>query len=135
MPDEAAREARQAVAHTEVRLDTLEKFAVSTDNRLVNVEKTLSSVTAKLDTIVNAVTTVTSRPVWDLGKFLDIAVKGGGLCVPVAGLITYIATNINSATMMENRLRGEFLQMRIDNGWFQGSKMQIRAPNGQVTPQ
>lgn len=142
MPDSAASEARQAAAHTEVRLDTLEKFAVSTDNRLVNVEKTLSGVTAKLDTIVTAVTTVTSRPVWDLGKFLDIAVKAGGLCVLIAGLITYISSNINSITITENKFRteivklqNEFLQTRMDNGWFQPSKMQIRAPNGQVAPQ
>ncbi len=122
------------VSHTEVRLDTLEKFAVSTDNRLVNVEKTLSGMTADLRTVVAAVTTVTARPVWDFQKVLDIGLKGGGLAVLVAGLITYISTNINAVSVVENRLRIEFMQTRLDKGWFQPSPLQIRAPGGTVTP-
>lgn len=120
--------------HTEARLDTLEKFAVSTDNRLVNVEKTLSGMTADLRTVVQAVTTVTARPVWDVAKLLDIGLKGGGLAVLVAGLITYIASNINAPAMREAQLRTEFLQLRLDNGWFRASGMVIRAPGGQVGP-
>lgn len=125
--------AEAAAEHTERRLDTLEKFAVSTDNRLVNVEKTLSGMTADLRTVVSAVTTVQARPVWSLGQFLDVATKAGALGVLTAGLITYISSNINAAATATTAARVEFMQQRLDNGWFKPSSLMIRAPGGQVT--
>lgn len=114
-------------------MDTLEKFAVSTDNRLGAVERQLAGMGADLRTVVDAVTAVSSRPVWDLAKLLDIAVKGGGLAVLVAGLITYISANINAVPLTRAEMRAEFLQQRIDNGWFKASGMTIRVPGGGVT--
>lgn len=136
----------------EHRLDTLENQGIEQKNRLMHVERSVeivgrqveglnnkldtqvSGLNTKLDTVVSAVTTVTARPQWDLQKLLDIAVKGGGLAVLVAGLITYIATNINAVHNVRNEMRAEFLQWRIDNGWFKPSQMQIRSPGGAVTP-
>lgn len=135
----------------EHRLDTLENQGIEQKNRLMHVERSVeivgrqveglnnkldtqvSGLNTKLDTVVNAVTTVTARPQWDLQKILDITLKGGGLAVLVAGLITYIATNINAVHNVRTEMRAEFLQQRVDNGWFRGS-MLIRSPNGPVAP-
>lgn len=137
----------------EHRLDIMEQQGARNENRLLHVERSVDIVSkqvdglsnrldtqvgglnAKLDTVVTAVTTVTSRPQWDLQKFLDIGLKGGGLAVLVASLITYIATNINAVENVRNQMRMEFLQQRVENGWFGKSGIQIRAPNGTVTPQ
>lgn len=137
----------------EHRLDTLENQGIEQKNRLMHVERSVeivgrqveglnnkldtqvSGLNTKLDTVVSAVTTVTARPQWDIQKFLDIAVKGGGLAVLVAGLITYIASNINAVHNVRNEMRAEILQLRLDNGWFKPSQMQIRAPGGTVAPQ
>lgn len=136
----------------ERRLDVLEQQGIESKNRLMHVERSVEIVgrqveglnnkldtqvgglNSKLDTVVNAVTTVTSQPKWDLQKFLDIGLKGGSLAVLIAALITYIASNINAVHNARTEMRAEFLQQRIDNGWFKGSMM-IRAPSGSVTPQ
>lgn len=137
----------------EVRLDTLEQQGIESRNRLMHVERSVDTVSkqvegvnskldaqvsglnAKLDTVVNAVTQVTAQPKWDLQKLLDMSLKGGGLAVLTAGLITYIATNINAVHNVRTEMRTEFLQLRLDNGWYSPSKMQIRAPGGTVAPQ
>lgn len=136
----------------ERRLDTLEQQGIESKNRLMHVERSVEIVgrqveglnnkldtqvgglNSKLDTVVNAVTTVTARPQWDLQKLLDIALKGGGLAVLVAGLITYISSNINAVHNARNEMKTEILQWRMDNGWFKPSQMQIRSPNGTVAP-
>jgi hypothetical protein len=121
--------------HTETRLDRLEISAVETHQRLGVVETQLKGIGADLKMVVQSVTHVQAQPRWELTRILDIATKGGALCVLVAGLITYIATNINAVANMRAQMQAEMLQARLDNGWFKPSTLSIRSPGGAVTQQ
>lgn len=134
----------------ETRLDSLELQGVEQRNRLIHVErsvetmaKQVTDVSSKLDTLVQAVTTVTAQPRFDIFKTLPAL---AALVVVVGGLgtiITYIATSVNAAYNIEKSVRAElrieFLQQRLDNGWFRAgelSRVRVNAnPQGQTTTQ
>lgn len=131
----------------EHRLDTLEQQGVENKNRLLHVERSVDIIGrqvgdlgTKLDTVVNAVTTVTAQPRFDIFKIAPAAAAMVVIVTAIGGIITYIASNVNAVTgakLETNHVRLEeqsrFLQLRLDNGWFKPSVMQIRTPNGTVS--
>jgi hypothetical protein len=126
----------------EHRLNSLELQGVESRNRLIHVERTVDAVgrqvselDGKMDQVISAVTTVQAQPKIDFGKMLDLATKCVVIFVATAAGITYIASNINAVQNAENKAKYEFLQQRLDRGWFTTSKMEIRSPGGAVTPQ
>lgn len=125
----------------EHRLDTLEQQGIESRNRLMHVErsvdhvaKQVSDLGGKIDTVVQAVTTVTAQPKFDIFKTLPAAAAMVVIVGAIGTLITYIAGNVNAVGYAKMEARHEFLRERLDRGWFTPSAMTIRAPGGAVTP-
>lgn len=123
----------------EHRLDTLEQQGVENKNRLLHVERSVDIIGrqvgdlgTKLDTVVNAVTVVNAQPKFDIFKILPAAAALVVIVTAIGGVITYIASNVNAVNNAKTEMRSEFLQMRLDRGWY-SPMMQIRSPNGPVT--
>jgi hypothetical protein len=88
------------------RFRELETQTTTLDTRLSGVEETLANHTAKLDRIVEVLTTASARPQFDpiviIGFIKDIAVVFAMVC---AGII-YVSSNISSAwnAIIEHRV-------------------------------
>lgn len=129
-------------AGTEQRLDSLEKHAVSADNRLVQLSRdvaglsaTVSAIAADMKSIAGVVMKVESAPKFDVLKTLTFVGITVGIFGGVASGIIYIASNVNAPMMARYEERIAFQRERLDKGWFTPSAMQIRSATGTVTPQ
>jgi hypothetical protein len=97
-------------------------------NRLIHVERTvnhlgeaMSGLDSKLDTVVTALTTITTRqelnkPV-DLMRLLSVAVAAIAIFSGSVGGITYVINAVNAEGRVAMRKDIDLLQMRIDRGW------------------
>lgn len=131
-----------AQRHTETRLDSLEKYATEQNQRLGVVETQLKGIGADVKSLVSTVANVTARPQTDWIKIITAAAALVVIIGATGSVITYIASNVNAvataklethSARQEERL--QFMQLRLDRGWFSASEMKIRAPGGAVTPQ
>lgn len=120
----------------------MEQQGIESRNRLMHVERSVDHVAkqvgdlgSKIDTVVNALTTVTAQPKFDIFKVLPAAAAVVVIVGAVGTLITYIAGNVNAVDYAKLEARQEFIRERLDRGWFTGSSMTIRSPGGTVAPQ
>lgn len=93
--------------------------------RLTAVEHSLKvlhqdvrSITEKMSELITAVTRAEARPQWELHKILTTVAAAVVTFGALAGGIIYIASNVSAPATLENRLRLEFMQKRLDSGWF-----------------
>jgi hypothetical protein len=130
------------------QVDALEKQFNGVDNRVIGLSRDVTGIMTAVDRIgtqvgelTRVVTTMQAKPQFDAFKWVGMAVGCIGVFTGLAAGITYIANSVSYPAILEtkhmavvNSMRADFLQSRLDNGWFSPSKLMIRAPNGVVTP-
>jgi hypothetical protein len=131
------------------QIETLEKQFTGVDNRVIGLSRDVSGIMIAVDKIgtqvgelTRVVTTMQAKPQFDAFKYLTMAVACIGVFGGLATGITYIANSVSYPAILEtkhaaqiNALVASHLRERLDNGWFHPSRLQIRSPNGTVTPQ
>jgi len=126
---------------------TLKLEVMEQKNRLILVERTVNSLgeamtgmDAKIDTIVNALTGITTRQELhrptDWMKVLGAAGIAVTLFTAATGGITYIVNAVNGGQVTAMRKDIDFLERRIDRGWgVVTTDMQIRVKPPTGMPQ
>lgn len=98
----------------------MERRLVTVENQIGEVRRDLAGQGAKLDQIVNALTTVerSAQPKLDLFRILSSAAVGAALFGAVVSGITYISSNINASANTALKKDIEFITLRMERGWF-----------------
>ena len=105
--------------------------------RLIHVERTvnhlgeaMTSVEAKLDTVVQALTAITTRQElakpFDIVRLAGVAVAAISIFTALVGGVTYVVNAVNAEYRVTMRKDLDFLQMRVDRGWGIGAGMEMR---------
>lgn len=130
-------------------VDNLERQFTAVDNRVISLSRDVTGIMTAVDKIgsqvgelTRVVTTMQAAsavaPRFDIGRALTVIGTTVVIFAAVTSGITYIASSVSAPAILENKLRAEFLQARLDNGWYKHSglsQMQIRSPGGTVSPQ
>lgn len=124
-------------------VESLKLEVMEQRNRLIHVERTVNSLgeamsglDAKLDTVVTALTGITTRQELskptDWLKLMGAAVAAVSLFTAGVGGISYIVRALGESDKVAVRKDLDFLQMRVERGWgIGGTNMQIRVkPEG-----
>lgn len=131
------------------QIETLEKQFTGVDNRVIGLSQNVASLMTALDKIgtqvgdlTRVVTTMQAKPQFDAFKYATLIVCIVGIFTATSAGITYIANSVSYPAILKNEhlaqvnaMRADWLQQRLDNGWFTPSRLQIRVPGGNVQPQ
>jgi hypothetical protein len=113
-----SRDAKSDDRDTVTRLDLLERHALDTERRLAAIESTQSAHGGKLDRIVEALSNVTARPVFDASRLMS-TIRDGivivfTLLVPSAAALLWMITVVTSADDEVQKTKLEYLAARQD---------------------
>lgn len=138
----------EAVATHDVNLkiDQLEKQFTGVDNRVIGLSRDVTGIMTAVDKIGNqvseltrVVTTMQAAPKFDAFKWGALIVAVIAIFTATATGITYIANSVSYPAILKvqfegekNLMRANWLEERLNNGWFKPSSLRINAPGGSV---
>ena len=113
----------------EGRLQHLETGFKSLEDRQISQGKTLDGLGMKLDQVIHAVTVQGARPRYEIGKIMTIIASGVVIFGATASGIVYIAGNVSAPSILANKMRLDFIDQRLDHGWFNASALNVTVRN------
>ncbi len=106
------------------RLTDLEAQGREHTARLIGIENSFSQLkgdvrvlSEDVKNLISAVTRQEAQPRFDLPKIMPVIASAIVIFAAMASGIIYVSGNTTKPETLENRLRLDFLQERIDNGW------------------
>ena len=111
--------------NTAERLTHLEDQGKDHTARMIGMEEgfralrdDVRTLADEMKTLIRAVTTQEAKPRYELHKIMPIVASAVLIFGALTGGIIYMSNSESTPATLENRLRLEFLQQRLDNGWF-----------------